>query len=163
VLVFAQILRVVPAGGYVNFTQDWVLHLKLLAMPALTIAFHLAPVVFRITRSSVLDVAARDYVRTARAKGLVPRAILVRHVVRNALMPIVTVIGLQLGGLLGGTVLVEFVFNWPGVSSLLVESVASRDYPEVVAIVLVISILFVGINLLIDLIYGALDPRVRQG
>ena len=132
-------------------------------MPALTIALHLAPVVFRITRASVLDVASRDYVRTARAKGLGSRAVLVRHVVGNALMPIVTVIGLQLGGLLGGTVLVEFVFNWPGVSSLLVESVSSRDYPEVVAIVLVISILFVGLNLLIDLIYGALDPRVREG
>jgi peptide/nickel transport system permease protein len=163
VLVFAQMLRVVPAGGYVAFAQDPWLHLKLLSMPALTIALHLAPVVFRITRASVLDVASRDYVRTARAKGLGARAVLVRHVVRNALMPIVTVIGLQLGGLLGGTVLVEFVFNWPGVSSLLVESVSSRDYPEVVAIVLVISILFVGLNLLIDLIYGALDPRVRQG
>ena len=135
----------------------------MLSIPALTIALHLAPVVFRITRASVLDVASRDYVRTARAKGLGSRAVLVRHVVRNALMPIVTVIGLQLGGLLGGTVLVEFVFNWPGVSSLLVESVSSRDYPEVVAIVLVISILFVGLNLLIDLVYGALDPRVREG
>ena len=96
-------------------------------------------------------------------RALRPRPILVRHVVRNALMPVVTVIGLQLGGLLGGTVLVEFVFNWPGLSGLLVESVSSRDYPEVVAIVLVISILFVGLNLLIDLLYGALDPRVRQG
>ena len=163
VLLFAQILRVVPAGGYVTFAQDPWLHLKLLSMPALTIALHLAPVVFRITRASVLDVASRDYVRTARAKGLGSRAVLVRHVVRNALMPIVTVIGLQLGGLLGGTVLVEFVFNWPGVSSLLVESVSSRDYPEVVAIVLVISILFVGLNLVIDLVYGALDPRVREG
>ena len=163
VLLFAQMLRVVPAGGYVTFAQDPWLHLKLLSMPALSIALHLAPVVFRITRASVLDVASRDYVRTARAKGLSAHAVLVRHVVRNALMPIVTVIGLQLGGLLGGTVLVEFVFNWPGISSLLVESVSSRDYPEVVAIVLVISILFVGLNLLIDLIYGALDPRVREG
>jgi peptide/nickel transport system permease protein len=163
VLVFAQMLRVVPAGGYVAFSDNPWLHMKLLAMPAMTIALHLAPVVFRITRASVLDVASRDYVRTARAKGLAARAILVRHVVRNAMMPIVTVIGLQLGGLLGGTVLVEFVFNWPGVSSLLVESVSSRDYPEVVAIVLAISILFVGLNLLIDLLYGALDPRVRQG
>ena len=162
-LLFAQTLRWVPAGGYVAFEQNPWLHLKLLSMPAITIALHLAPVVFRITRASVLDVSTRDYVRTARAKGLGPRPILVRHVVRNALMPVVTVIGLQLGGLLGGTVLVEFVFNWPGLSGLLVESVSSRDYPEVVAIVLVISILFVGLNLLIDLLYGALDPRVRQG
>jgi ABC-type dipeptide/oligopeptide/nickel transport system permease component len=163
VLVFAQMLRWVPAGGYVTFAQNPWLHLKLLLMPAMTIALHLAPIVFRITRAAVLDVASHDYVRTARAKGLAPWSILVRHVVRNALMPVVTVIGLQLGGLLGGTVLVEFVFNWPGLSGLLVESVSSRDYPEVVAIVLVISILFVGLNLLIDLIYGALDPRVRQG
>lgn len=163
VLVFAQMLRWVPAGGYVTFAQNPWLHLKLLLMPAMTIALHLAPIVFRITRAAVLDVASHDYVRTARAKGLAPWLILVRHVVRNALMPVVTVIGLQLGGLLGGTVLVEFVFNWPGLSGLLVESVSSRDYPEVVAIVLVISVLFVGLNLLIDLIYGALDPRVRQG
>ena len=163
VLLFAQTLRWVPAGGFVTFAQDPWQHLKLLSMPAATIALHLAPVVFRITRASVLDVASRDYVRTARAKGLGSRPVLIRHVVRNALMPIVTVLGLQLGGLLGGTVLVEFVFNWPGLSGFLVESVSSRDYPEVVAIVLVISILFVGLNLLIDLAYGALDPRVRQG
>ena len=163
VLLFAQILRWVPAGGFVAFAQDPWQHLKLLSMPAATIALHLAPVVFRITRASVLDVASRDYVRTARAKGLGSRPILMRHVVRNALMPIITVLGLQLGGLLGGTVLVEFVFNWPGLSGYLVEAVSSRDYPEVVAIVLVISILFVGLNLLIDLAYGALDPRVRQG
>ncbi len=163
VLLFAQTLRWVPAGGYVSFERDPWQHMKLLMMPAATIALHLAPVVFRITRAAVLDVAMRDYVRTARAKGLEPWPILVRHVVRNALMPVATVIGLQLGGMLGGTVLVEFVFNWPGLSGLLVESVSSRDYQEVVAIVLVISMLFVGLNLLIDILYGLLDPRVRKG
>jgi peptide/nickel transport system permease protein len=162
-LIFAQLLRWVPAGGYVPFADNPWLHARLLALPAMTIALHLAPVVFRITRASVLDVASRDFVRTARAKGLSVRRVLVRHVLRNALIPVVTVTGLQLGGLLGGTVLVEFVFNWPGLSGLLVESVASRDYPEVVGIVLTISVLFVGLNLLIDLLYGALDPRVRQG
>ena len=162
VLLFAQMLRWVPAGGFVAFAQDPWQHLRLLSLPALTIALHLAPVVFRITRASVLDVASRDYVRTARAKGLASRPILMRHVLRNAMIPIVTVLGLHLGGLLGGTVLVEFVFNWPGLSGYLVEAVSSRDYPEVVAIVLVISILFVGLNLVIDLAYGALDPRVRQ-
>jgi peptide/nickel transport system permease protein len=163
VLVFAQTLRWVPAGAFVSFAQDPWQHLKLVSLPAATIALHLAPIVFRITRAAVLDVASRDYVRTARAKGLAAGPVLRRHVLRNALMPIVTVLGLQLGGLLGGTVLVEFVFNWPGLSGLLVEAVTSRDYPEVVAIVLVISILFVGLNLVIDLIYGVLDPRVRQG
>ncbi|WP_144183459.1 ABC transporter permease [Elioraea rosea] len=162
VLLFAQTLRWVPAGGYVAFDRDPWQHLTMLAMPALTIGLHLAPVVFRVTRAAVLDVTSRDYVRTARAKGVGPPRVLVHHVVRNALMPVVTVVGLQLGGLLGGTVLVEFVFNWPGLSGLLVESVSSRDYPEVVAIVLTISILFVGLNLVIDLLYGALDPRVRR-
>ncbi len=118
-LLFAQMLRWMPAGGYVAFAENPWLHLKLLSLPAITIALHLAPVVFRMTRASVLDVASRDYVRTARAKGLRPQPVLMRHVVRNALMPVVTVLGLQLGGLLGGTVLVEYVFNWPGLSGLL--------------------------------------------
>jgi peptide/nickel transport system permease protein len=105
----------------------------------------------------------RNYVRTARAKGLSPGRILWRHVVRNALSPVVTVLALHLGSLLGGTVLIEYVFNWPGLSGLLVSAVNARDYPEVVGIVLVISILFVLLNLLVDLLYAVLDPRVRHG
>jgi peptide/nickel transport system permease protein len=111
----------------------------------------------------VLDVMLRDYVRTARAKGVSHGRILTHHVVRTALMPVVTVLALHLGTLLGGTVLVEYVFNWPGLSGLLVSAVNARDYPEVVGIVLVISILFVALNLLVDIIYGLLDPRVRRG
>ena len=116
-----------------------------------------------MTRAAVLDVAQRDHVRTARSKGLAPRRVLLHHVLRNALSPVVTVLGLQLGSLLGGTVLVEYVFNWPGLSSLLVEAVNARDYTEVEGIVLVISVLFVALNLGIDLLYGLLDPRVRHG
>jgi len=163
VLVFAQALGWLPAGGYVPFAQAPGRHLLLLSMPAFTIGIGLAAVVVRITRTAVLDVMMRDHVRTARAKGLAPRRVLLRHVVRNALSPVVTVLGLQLGALLGGTVLVEYVFNWPGLSSLLVEAVNARDYTEVEGIVLVISVLFVTLNLLIDLLYAALDPRVRQG
>ena len=138
-------------------------HFLLLSMPALAIGIGLAAAVFRMTRAAVLDVMLRDYVRTARAKGVVYSRILLHHVVRTALMPVVTVLALQLGTLLGGTVLVEYVFNWPGLSGLLVSAVNARDYPEVVGIVLVISILFVALNLVVDLLYGVLDPRVRRG
>lgn len=162
VMVFAQTLRWVPAGGYIAFDRNPGQHLLLLAMPATTIGLGLSAVLFRMTRASVLDVMLRDYVRTARAKGVAPRRVLLRHVVRNALMPVVTVLALHMGTLLGGTVLVEFVFNWPGLSGLLVSAVNARDYPEVVGVILVISILFVTLNLVVDIIYGLIDPRVRR-
>ena len=162
VMVFAQWLRIVPAGGFVAFAKDPVQHLILLAMPASAIGLGLSAVMFRMTRAAVLDVMLKDYVRTARAKGVRPRRILTRHVVRTALMPVITVLALYLGTLLGGTVLVEFVFNWPGLSGSLVSAVNARDYPQVVGIVLVISVLFVALNLTVDLIYGLLDPRVRK-
>jgi peptide/nickel transport system permease protein len=162
VLVFAQTLRWVPAGGYVPLARDPLRHLLLLAMPSLAIGIGLAATVFRMTRASVLDVTQRDFVRTARAKGVAPRRILIRHVLRNALMPVVTVLALHMGTLLGGTVLVEYVFNYPGLSGLLVDAVNARDYPAVEGVVLVISVLFVLLNLVVDLIYAALDPRVRH-
>lgn len=161
ILLFAQTLRWAPAGGYVPFAEDPLGHLGLLLMPAFTVAASLWAVVIRMTRTTVLEVLERDYVRAARAKGLPARRILRAHVLRNALVPVVTVTGLQLGVLLGGTVLVEFVFNWPGLSGYLVRAVEARDYPEVVGIVLVISVLFVALNLVVDLINAALDPRIR--
>jgi peptide/nickel transport system permease protein len=163
ILVFAQKLRWVPAGGFVPFARDPLQHLILLMMPASTIALGLGAVVFRVTRSSVLEVLERDYVRAAHAKGLKPSRIVLHHVLRNALIPVVTVVALHMGSLLGGTVLVEFVFNWPGLSGYLVRAVEQRDYPEVVGIVLVISIAFVVINLAVDLLYAVIDPRVRHG
>ena len=162
VLLFAQTLHWVSAGGYVPLAQAPGRHFALLAMPAITIAAGLFATVFRMARSAVLDVSWRDYVRTARAKGLPRRQVLTRHVLRNALMPVVTVVALHLGTLLGGTVLVEYVFNYPGLSGMLVDAVSARDYPEVQGIVLVISVLFVTLNLGIDLLYGALDPQVRR-
>jgi peptide/nickel transport system permease protein len=161
VLVFAQKLRWLPAGGYVAPSIDPIRHLALLAMPAGTIALGLGAVVLRMARTAVLEVLARDYVRTAQAKGLRPRRILVHHVVPNALIPVITVLALHLGTLLGGTVLVEYVFNWPGLSGYLVSAVEARDYPEVMGIVLVISVLFVLLNLIVDLLYAVLDPRIR--
>lgn len=162
VLAFAQQLRWLPAGGYVPLAQAPLRHFELLLMPSATIALGLFATVFRMTRAAVLDVSWRDYVRTAHAKGLAPRQVLLRHVLRNALMPVVTVVSLNLGGLLGGTVLVEYVFNYPGLSGLLVEAVNARDYPEVQGIVLVISVLFVSLNLILDLLYAVLDPQVRR-
>ena len=161
VLLLAQTLRLMPAGGYVAFAQDPAKHLTLLALPAVAIAKGLAAVVFRMTRASVLDALSRDFVRTAKAKGLSPARVLLRHVVRNSLTPVLTVLGLHMGTLLGGTVLVEYVFNWPGLSTPLLRAVEARDYPMVVGIVLTISGLFLLINLVMDLIYAALDPRVR--
>ena len=162
VLVFAQWLRWMPAGGYVPLAQDPWQHLTLLTMPALAVAKGLVAVVFRMTRAAVLDSLSRDFVRTARAKGLSPSRILVHHVLRNAIIPVLTVLALHMGTLLGGTVLVEYVFNWPGMSTPLLKAVEARDYPMVVGIVLTISVLFVALNFLMDLVYAALDPRIRH-
>ncbi len=162
VLLFAQRLHWVAAGGYVPLGAAPRQHLALLMLPAVTIAAGLGAAIFRMTRASVLDVAGQDWVRTARAKGLGEGRILVHHMVRNAVTPVVTIVALHMGSLLGGTVLVEYVFNWPGLSGMLVEAVYARDYPEVVGIILVISTLFVALNLLLDLLYVLLDPRVRH-
>ncbi|MBN9454881.1 MAG: ABC transporter permease, partial [Bosea sp.] len=162
VLLLAQTLRLMPAGGFVPFAQDPGQHLKLLTLPAVAIAKGLAAVLFRMTRAATLDALAHDYVRTARAKGLSPRRVLVVHVLRNALNPVVTVLGLQMGTLLGGTVLVEYVFNWPGLSTPLLRAVEGRDYPMVVGIILTISVLFLLINLLVELLHAAIDPRVQH-
>ena len=119
-------------------------------------------VVFRMARTTVIETLDRDWVRTARAKGLPQAQVMRRHVVRNALGPVLTVVGLNVGTLLGGTVLVEYVFNWPGLSGFLVNAVEQRDYPAVQSIVLVISILFILINLIVDLLYSVLDPRIQR-
>ena len=152
-----------PAGGYVPFAKSPSQHLLLLTLPAVAIAKGLTAVLFRMTRSSVLDVVAQDHVRTARAKGLRPSRVVLKHIVRNALSPVLTVLGLHMGALLGGTVLVEYVFNWPGLSTPLLRAVEARDYPMVVGIVLVVSALFLTINLIVDLTRAALDPRIRTG
>jgi peptide/nickel transport system permease protein len=160
ILVFAQKLRWVPAGGFEPFFEDPLKHLIHLSMPAFTIAVGLSAVVYRMTRATVLDTLMADWVRTARAKGLPPSQVMRRHVVRNSLGPVMTVIGLSVGTLLGSTVLIEYVFNWPGLSGFLVSAVEQRDYPAVQGIVLVISFLFILINLAVDLLYSVLDPRV---
>jgi peptide/nickel transport system permease protein len=133
-----------------------------LVLPALTLGTGLAAVLARMVRGSVLEVLGEDYVRTARAKGLGPAAVLWRHALRNAWLPILTLVGLQLGALLGGAVITETVFSWPGIGSLLIDAIGQRDYPVVQGTVLVISVLYVGVNALTDLAYGWIDPRVRD-
>jgi peptide/nickel transport system permease protein len=153
ILVFARGLQLLPSGG----ADTW----QHLILPATTLALPLVGILTRLTRSGLLDVLADDYIRTARAKGLTARAVMVRHALLNMLIPVVTVIGLQLGTLLGGAVIVESVFAWPGVGRLLVDAISNRDYPLVQASILVITASFVLINLLVDVSYGYLDPRIR--
>lgn len=132
-----------------------------LIMPAITLGTGLAAVIARLTRSSMLDVIREDFIRTAHAKGLTGRRVLLAHALRNAAIPIVTVIGVQLSGLLSGAVITERVFSWPGVGRLLVDSIAVRDLPMVQGCVLLIATVFIGLNLIVDLSYVVLDPRIK--
>ncbi len=153
ILVFARGLQLLPSGG----ADTW----QHLVLPAVTLALPLVGILTRLIRSGLLDVLREDYIRTARAKGLTARAVMVRHALLNMLIPVITVLGLQLGVLLGGTVIVESVFAWPGVGRLLVDAIGNRDYPLVQAAILFITASFVLINLAVDLSYGYLDPRIR--
>jgi len=130
-------------------------------LPALTLGLQPAAVLARLTRASMIEVLHLDYIRTAWAKGLKERAVVTRHALRNALIPLVTVIGLEIGGLLGGAVIVETIFAWPGIGTLAVTAINSRDYPVVQGIVLMATVIFVLVNLLVDIVYGFLDPRIR--
>jgi peptide/nickel transport system permease protein len=134
-----------------------------LILPALTLGTSLAAVLARMVRSSLLEVLGEDYIRTARAKGLGEGMVLWRHALGNAWLPVLTLLGLQLGGLLGGAVITETVFDWPGLGALLVEAIQRRDYPVVQGCVLLVSLTYVGVNTLTDLVYGWVDPRIRLG
>lgn len=161
VLVFSIWLGWLPSIGYVSPFDDFWLSIRHLILPAITLGWALAGVTTRLARSSLLEELGKDYVRTARGKGLSERAVLLRHALRNALIPTVTMIGLQMGFLIGGTVVVETVFAWPGVGMLVVDSIFARDYPVVQGVVLVIAVIVVLINLLVDVTYTVLDPRIR--
>jgi ABC-type dipeptide/oligopeptide/nickel transport system permease component len=137
--------------------------IKYIIMPAIALGTGMMGLVMRVTRSSVLEIMSEDYVRTARAKGLGERAVLWRHVLRNALVPIITVVGLELGTLLSGSIIVETVFAWPGSGSLLIAAIQSRDYPLITGTVLTYTVAFVVINFAIDILYGVIDPRIRFG
>ncbi len=161
ILAFAIHVPIFPASGYVSPLIDPVAHLHHLVLPALTLGAALAAATMRMTRATMLEVLRADYVRTARAKGLPRRTVIWGHALRNARIPIVTLIGIQFGQLLGGVVITETVFSWPGIGKLTVDAIFARDYPVVQGAVLLTAILFVLINLATDLLYTALDPRVR--
>jgi ABC-type dipeptide/oligopeptide/nickel transport system permease component len=153
ILVFARGLKVLPSAGSGTWSH--------LVLPTITLALPFLAILVRLTRSGLLEVVHEGYVQTARAKGLGEGVVVLVHALRNALIPIVTVVGLQFGALLGGTVIVETVFAWPGVGRLLIDSIGRRDYGVVQASILLVATIFVVINLLVDLLYGFLDPRVR--
>ncbi|MBI3458211.1 MAG: ABC transporter permease [Candidatus Rokubacteria bacterium] len=155
IIVFAVHLHWLPAAGAETPAS--------LILPSLTLASFSVALIARMTRSSMLEVLGQDYVRTARAKGLGETLVVARHALKNAFIPIITVVGLQFGTLLGGAVLTESVFGWPGMGLLLVESIFSRDYAVVQGIVLVFSSLFILTNLLVDLLYAVIDPRIHYG
>ncbi|MDO3680210.1 ABC transporter permease [Paenibacillus ehimensis] len=161
ILLFSFKLQWLPASGFVEFADNPGKHMLRLAMPSLTLALGLAASIARMTRSSMLEVLNKEFVQTLRAKGLSEWSIISRHAFRNAIIPVITVIGLQLGNLIGGTVLIEYLFNWPGMSTLLVKSIANRDYPLIQGCIVVMSAFFIVVNMLVDLLYGLMDPRVR--
>jgi peptide/nickel transport system permease protein len=156
-------LRWIPPMTYVPPSQDLGLNAIQFLLPALAVGYRSSALIMRITRSSVLEVLREDYIRTARAKGQRPGAVVWRHAFRNAMLPVVTVIGIEFAFLIGGLVVTETVFNLPGVARFLVDAILWRDYPIVQNLVMFIAVVVIGSNLLVDLLYGILDPRVRYG
>jgi peptide/nickel transport system permease protein len=153
ILLFGVALRWLPTSGFAGWTS--------LILPAITLAAFPTALVARLTRSSMLEILNRDYIRTGRAKGLAERSVVLRHALRNAAIPVLTVIGLQIGALLGGAVITESVFAWPGMGKLIVDAIFFRDFPVVQTVLILSATVFVGINLLVDLLYTIIDPRIR--
>ena len=161
IILFSLWLDLLPIVGYEPITQGFGKALPYLILPSLALGANLAALLTRLTRSSMLEVLGQDYVRTARAKGLRDRAVLMRHALRNALIPIVTAIGINLGILLGGSAVIETVFVLPGVGQLVVRSLYNRDLPVIQGLVLYVAVVYVLVNLLVDILYTYLDPRLR--
>ena len=161
IFVFSLQLRLLPPIGYVNPFEDLGANLRAMIMPAITLGVLVAAVVARQTRSSLLEVLGQDYVRTAWAKGLREAVVLRRHALRNSLIPVVTVIGLRLGDLLGSAIVTETIFALPGTGRLVIDSIYQRDFPLVQGVVLYLALIFLFINLIVDLLYAYLDPRIR--
>ena len=153
ILLFSVVLGLLPVSG-----RGGPLYYVL---PAATLGIALAAILTRMVRSSMLEELSSDYVRTAKAKGLSPAAVLVRHALRNALIPIITILGLQFGTLLAGTIVTETIFSWPGIGRLTVQAISSRDYPLLQGCILIISVSYIGVNLFTDMLYAVIDPRVR--
>jgi peptide/nickel transport system permease protein len=160
ILLFSLQLGWLPPGGYVPFLEDPLDNLKRIILPAITLGTVGAAVNMRLVRSSLLDAIVQDYIRTARAKGLSERLVFFRHALRNALIPVVTIVGIQVGALWEGAVVTETIFSWPGVGRLVVSSIFGRDYPVVQAVVLIAAFTFMLSSLAVDIIYAWLDPRI---
>ncbi|WP_299732117.1 nickel ABC transporter permease [uncultured Endozoicomonas sp.] len=154
ILLFAVNLGWVPSGGYSSWSS--------LIMPAITLGTGSAAIITRMTRSSMLEVIRQDYIRTARAKGVAENVVINRHALKNALIPVITVIGLQFGMLLGGAVLTETVFSWPGVGRMMVDAIRQKDTPTVLGAVVFLATTFSLVNLFVDLLYGFVDPRIKS-
>jgi len=153
ILLFGVALRWLPTSGFAGWTS--------LVLPAVTLAAFPTALVARLTRSSMLEILSRDFIRTGRAKGLAERSVVFRHALRNAAIPVLTVIGLQIGALLGGAVITESIFAWPGMGKLIVDAIFFRDFPVVQTVLILSATVFVVINLAVDLLYTVIDPRIR--
>src|SRR5712691_6795348 len=163
ILFFALVLRIFPPGGYQPLASEPGENLRRLVLPTITLATASMAVNMRQVRSSLLDVFGQDYIRTARAKGLSESAVIARHALKNGLIPVVTLVGLQIGAIIEGAIITETIFLWPGVGRLVVDSIGGRDYPVVQAVVLLSAISFMFSTLLVDIVYGLLDPRISYG
>jgi peptide/nickel transport system permease protein len=161
IALFASTLGWLPTSGYRPLLQDPAGWLRHIILPALTVGLVAGAIMTRYIRSAVLEVASAGYVRTARSKGLSPQVITARHIGRNALVPVLTIVGIQLATVLGGVIVVEVVFAWPGLGRLVYNAVAARDYPVIQGAVLLIAALFLLINLIVDVLYSVVDPRIR--
>jgi len=153
VVIFSIILKWLPAGG----TGNW----QHVILPSITLAAFVVAFIARMTRSTMLETLSQDYTTTARSKGLQERVVVIKHALKNAMIPIITVVGLQFGLLLGGAVLTETVFAWPGLGRLIVDSILARDYPVIQGTILIFGLLYIMVNLVVDLIYALVDPRIR--
>jgi peptide/nickel transport system permease protein len=163
IIIFSLILRWLPPGGRVADGSDLGGSIKSLILPATTLSLYLAAGLSRFIKFNLLEVFFDDFVRTARAKGLSNPAVVYRHALRNAMLPVITILGVQFASLLGGTVIIESVFSWPGVGGLMLDGISNRDYAVVQGGLLLLVLLFIVINLLVDLTYALLDPRIRIG
>jgi peptide/nickel transport system permease protein len=163
ILLLSVRLGWLPASGFVPLWEDPIGNVKRMIMPAFVLGTGLAAVLMRQTRNSMIEVLSADYIRTARSKGLAGRAVVFRHAIRNGLIPVVTILGLQMGALMSGAVVTEQIFVVPGFGRLIVEAVFTRDYPLVQGVVLITASAYVFINLLVDVSYSVLDPRIRVG
>ena len=155
IIIFAVQLRLLPASGYGTWRH--------FLMPAFTLGAFLAPITMRLVRSGVIEIMSMEYIKTARAKGLAERLVVIKHAFRNACIPVITVLGLQFGQLLGGAVITETVFAWPGVATLTVDAIRNQDFPVVQCAVVLLALIIVAVNFLVDMIVGLIDPRIRVG